>query len=113
MRKKITAGMSLIDVMVLMSEGNPGAVTVLAQIMEKQGTAGYLTLLFMDDMNLRGSRIWLAYKDHCGENIDTLIQAVKVRDLDMVATVNKARGTELPDDERAVPYGASYDKGPR
>lgn len=79
--------------MMKMSEGNPGALTVLMQIVEKDPNLGLLQILNLDDMNVRGTQIWIGYKDHCGENIDLFIEKMKARDADMVATINR----ECPD----------------
>jgi hypothetical protein len=79
--------------MMKMSEGNPGALTVLMQIVDRDPALGMLQILNLDDMNMRGCQIWVGYKDHCGEDIDRFIEAMKSRDPQMVEVVNR----ECPD----------------
>lgn len=103
-REKITGSDNLQSIMVKMSEGNPGALSVLVQMREKQGEMAFMEMLSLDDMNIRGSQIWLGYKDHCGEDIDKFLKCVKDRDDEMVKTIN-----EYPDGkELAVHGGASF-----
>jgi len=61
-----------IDVILKLSEGNPGAVTVCMEVLKK-GTeidpdafgGGLMQLLGFDTLGLYGSRIWMLYKDVC------------------------------------------------
>ena len=89
MRKKIELSMKTIDVLMIMSESNPGAISVMSQILEKEPVKGIYILLSLDDMNIRGSQIWIGYKDHCKENIETFIKKIDDRDSEMVTTINK------------------------
>lgn len=56
------------------SQGNPGAVNVCARILQTPSPHAELALLACQDHGLRGSRLWVAYKDLCGEDIERLIQ---------------------------------------
>ena len=51
-----------------MAEGNPGAISVLYDLMPKEHAV--ICLLHLDDMNIRGSKIWIGYKDFCNSDID-------------------------------------------
>lgn len=64
---KITEDMNMMDMMMVMSEGNPGALTVLMQMM--QDFNGILNILLLDSLNIRGSKIWGLYSDCCGKNV--------------------------------------------
>ncbi len=86
----------------LMSEGNPGAITVLGNIMSNDPISGFNTLLHLDDMNIRGSQIWVAFKDYCKKDLSMLVEAVFKRDPKMVSKVN-----EFPYDWLATTGGAS------
>jgi hypothetical protein len=62
--------------MIKLSEGNPGAITVLTQlyktgpIIDPDAILGGLAhLLSLDTLNIYGSRIWMLYKDVCKEDI--------------------------------------------
>lgn len=110
-RTNIDPFKSLQDAIFTMSEGNPGAITVLGWCLKEEGQMNFMmgTLLDLDDMNIRGSQIWIAFKDYCGENLDSFIELVKKRDPNMVDMVNQASlkgwtGTQ----SKAVTSGASY-----
>ncbi len=109
-RRRIEAGMGLMDMITTMSEGNPGAVSVLAQISNKDPVmGGFMELLSLDDMNIRGTQIWVAYKDFAKEDIDIFLEAVKKRDSKMVDEVNK-QGQMGNHDHVAVTSGASFNR---
>lgn len=65
--EKITSDMSMMDMMMVMSEGNPGAITVLMQMM--QDPRSILDILLLDSLDIRGSKIWMLYSDSCGKNV--------------------------------------------
>lgn len=64
--EKITGDMSIMDVMMVMSEGNPGALTVLMQMI--QNSRGFTDILLLDTLDIRGSKVWMLYSDSCGKN---------------------------------------------
>ena len=65
MRTPINLSDSTLDMIVAMSEGNPGALTVLMGMLESDNPAATMMILHLDDMNIRGTQIWVGYKDHC------------------------------------------------
>jgi len=73
---RITLTDSIMSAVIKMSDGNPGAVTVLTQILN-QGAAidpddafGALgALLSLDTEDIYGSRIWMLYKDVANHNL--------------------------------------------
>lgn len=87
-RPQIELNMSYMDLMILMSEGNPGALTVLAE-MFKRGDNGIMAMLHLDDMNIRGSQVWVGYKDHCGHDLDKFLECIRERSPEMVQTINQ------------------------
>lgn len=95
------------DTLLAMAEGNPGAGTVLGEMMNGEDPAGLTLVLHLDDMNIRGTQIWIGYKNHCGSDLKVFLQAIKDRDPAMVATINEMaalQGTK----EKAVTRGASF-----
>lgn len=89
-REKVNGKNTIPEIAVQMSEGNPGAITVLGMLLRiGEPDPGWALMLTLDDMNMRGSQIWVAFKDHCGENIEKLAGLIKNRDQDMVNTVNE------------------------
>jgi hypothetical protein len=107
-RERITLNDSPFDMMIKMSEGNPGAITALAELAKNDpmGMNGVMLILHLDDMGMRGSQIWVAYKDHCKQDIAAFVKAIEDRDPAMVATVNASRG--VGDVPPAVTNGASF-----
>lgn len=102
-RKRPTIRMdgSPVDLMVDLSEGIIGAATVLRQMLQEYGAEALLYMMHLDDMNMRGSQIWLGYAHYCGSDLDKFVKAIKTRDLGMVAFVNKRNVQQLADAELA------------
>lgn len=71
-----------------MSIGNPGAIRVLSEIFAKEGSLAFLTVLDLDDMGMRGAKIWIGFNDYCKQDLDAFIKAVQSRDKEMLAMVN-------------------------
>lgn len=93
-RKEITLNTSTMDVAVIMAEGNPGALNVIIELL-KRGPDGIIYLLHLDDMNIRGSQIWIAFKYYCRHSVAELIECIVNRDekmIDKVNELNQAQG---------------------
>ena len=120
MREKIVLSEDVLDIMIKMSEGNSGAATVLAYLHGElallneppgpRGRTGLLVMLLnLDDMNIRGSQIWVGFKDHCNSDIAWFKRAILARDPDMVDTINAVCGGQ--GHEKAVVHGGSLGDG--
>lgn len=66
---------SPIEMMIKLAEGNPGAITVLANLFREEkdidpdaALAPFHTILALDDMGIYGSNIWILFKDVCGQS---------------------------------------------
>lgn len=106
MREKINLNDSFyVGVVVKISEGNPGALSVITKMINGD-PASMMNILSLDDMNLRGSQIWVAYKDYCGESIELFMDCVKSRDAQMIEAVN-ITSAKYGTRDKAVRYGAS------
>ncbi len=97
-REKIQLTDTPMDIITKMSEGNPGVVRVLCELFKQEH--GFMLLLDLDDMGIRGPMIWVAFKDHCKQDVAALAKSCRERDKSMIATVNRNGG-------QAVPHGAS------
>ena len=64
----ITSDMSMEDVIILMSERNPGAINVLMQMMNDTDITSFFNILYLDSAGIRGSKIWMLYSDCCNKN---------------------------------------------
>lgn len=87
-RKEITLNTSTMDVVVMMAEGNPGALNVIIELL-KRGPDGIVYLLHLDDMNIRGSQIWIGFKYYCGQSVNKLIECIVNRDQGMIDKINE------------------------
>lgn len=104
MREKINITNNGKEIAIAMSEGNPGGLRVIMQMLVRGGPQAMISVLDLDDMNIRGEQIWLGYKDHCGEDLDKFIELARRRDVGMVETINKYCSSA----EVAVTSGASF-----
>lgn len=71
---------SMLDVVKKMSGGNPGASTVCMDILEQGETidpdgamGGFGAILSLDSHGVYEHRIWMLYKDVCGEDLPTML----------------------------------------
>jgi hypothetical protein len=81
---------TFMDVMMKMSEGNPGAIYVMAQML-KYGRfidptpEPVLKIMHLDGMGIYGSQIWVLYKDICGESLVNLLALLRYRQLGFIS----------------------------
>jgi len=70
---KIGLNDSIMDVMVKMSDGNPGAITCLMDIMQKQdwygGADSFIMILSFDTLELYGSNLYILWSDCCDRDL--------------------------------------------
>lgn len=73
---KINLEMTLPDAVLAMGEGNPGALRVLAESAERNGEIDpdnafgpWGLLANLDNLGIYGEKIWILYKDLCGESV--------------------------------------------
>ena len=104
------------DVVMKMSEGNPGAMTVCMNILDggekidPDGALGGLgAILMLDTLGIYSSRIWMLYKDVCGENLSTMLAIERAWQFGFVDSVrlnhaidNRGRGIDIEDLVRQV-----------
>ena len=97
MSDKITSGRlsledSLSQIISKLSEGNPGAGTVLSHVLNYAGGidprdagGGFGPLLSLDTLGIYGSDIWLLYKDVCKENLTWFVGVLRAVQLGQVS----------------------------
>ena len=65
-RKALRLDMTIKDMILEMSEGNPGAINIMMSVAtSREGLDSMLFLMNLDDMNIRGSQIYIGFKDYC------------------------------------------------
>ena len=106
-RPKIELEDTMFDIIYKISEGLPDAIVGITKLMESD-EAGFMLLLGLDDMNIRGSQVWEAYKYLYNEDAKKFAEAVKNRDEKMVNFINEEMASV--GGEKAVTGGASFDR---
>ena len=91
MRSRIDLNCTTMDLLLVMAEGNPGACLALAK-MAKTEPRGLVAILHLDEMNIRGAQVWIAFKDHCEGDVNKLIDAAINHEQSLVDTVNACPG---------------------
>ena len=84
---------NMMDAMMILAEGNPGALTALMEIFKAVGTVdpdnalGPLGPLFsFDNLDIYGSNIWVLYKDVCGMDITKLLAVLRANQLGILSS---------------------------
>jgi hypothetical protein len=63
----IKSGMTNSELLMVMSEGNIGAVTALTMLVQQSPAHAYLNFVALDELGIRGSNLWIFCKHVCGE----------------------------------------------
>ena len=92
MTNVITLDDDVTTAIVKMAEGNPGAVQVLCEIVKRLGAEGFITLCHLDDMAIRGWKIWVGFKDYCKRDYDKFIELINQRDQVMQDFIHSHQG---------------------
>jgi len=88
----LSGGETLFEASIKMAKGNPGALNVIAQLSAHPDGASII--LCLDKMGITGSRIWVLYKDLCGQDIRKMIEMLEKRPPKFVAFVNEEINNE-------------------
>lgn len=92
MPERIRLEMSMLDVIITMSEGNPGAVAACAELMkygakiDPESFAGGLgSLMHLDTLGIYGSRIYMLWNDVCGRDVGKMIACLRAYQLGQIS----------------------------
>ncbi|MFC4440095.1 MULTISPECIES: hypothetical protein [Natrialbaceae] len=77
------------DRFVALSEGNPGAATVLGAIVKQRPGEVEQVIETLEELNMGGPRIWLGYKDYCEQDLNQFVECVLEGDDEMFELVNE------------------------
>jgi len=80
---------STLEAVVKMAQGNPGAINVLMQLLKDESINGALAIYWMDELKIRGWRIWFAFKDCCNQDLYKLYNSLLNQDKDMIQKINE------------------------
>ena len=75
-KTRITANMSMEEMLITMSEGNPGALTCMMQMMNSDPMA-LLDILLFDSMGIYGSKIYMVWNDCCGRDMKKFKETIQ------------------------------------
>lgn len=119
MRKKITENMSIIDIVLVMSEGNPGAMQIVIEMLNDP--RGLLDILLCDSLDIRGSKLYGLKNDCCKKNNDKFNRTLMMlrcgifSDEEIQSNLNLPYSIPFIDDDIEIegipPYGKDF--GPR
>lgn len=89
---KIKLSDTMMDILMKLSEGNPGAVTVLVNLakegdqIDPDAFSGHLgVMLDLDTLGIYGSGIWVVYKDICRCSMKHFIAIFRARQLGLLS----------------------------
>lgn len=89
---RITLDDSVQEIIIKMSGGNPGALSVLVNVFKHNASIdpddlfeGLGPILSLDTFNIYDSDIWRLYKGVCGENLERMLMLVRACQLGYLA----------------------------
>lgn len=89
--------MSIVDCIVALAGGNPGAVTAISECMKNESKidpdsslAPYGVLFQLDTLDIYGSKIWMLYKDVCKQDVKSMIGVLRANQLGIL-TANQIK----------------------
>jgi len=96
---RLKLDMNINDALFAMSEGNPGAINVLMDSVKRNQEIDPLNamgpwglVVNLDTIEVYGSRIWILYKDLCGQDLPLTTALVRAVQLGIISreTLDKA-----------------------
>ncbi len=99
--ERITLNDNFLDVILKLSEGNPGAVRVLSEVIEvgseidPMNALGPLgPMLSLDSYGIYGSKIWLLYEYVCKQDIVLFIGVLRAAQLGLISDGEVSRAID-------------------
>lgn len=100
---KLSSEDNTMDVIMKMSEGNPGATTCLVEILRKDdwtfGADSITMVLSLDTLELYGSKLYMLWNDCCKRDLKTLELVLRNYQMGLLSkeeihrNLNRGRGT--------------------
>ena len=76
-KNRITADMTVQDMLLTMCEGNPGALTCMMELLFAGSDTGLLDILLFDSMGIYGSKIYMVWNDCCGRDMEKFKKTIQ------------------------------------
>jgi hypothetical protein len=98
-----------------MSEGSPGAVTVLVELMKSEPAidpesdlGGIGSIMAMDDLGIYGSHIWILFKDVCKSNVGNVVTLFRATRLGLIDSQKVVEASRERVEDKAEPFDFDY-----
>lgn len=99
---KIKEEMTVKDVLVEMSEGNPGALTFLMEEINLQDEKRFIAdIIFFDTYEIYGSKLYMFWNDACGRDLNKVKETIL---LIVSKNITKEKVHENLNRGRALPF---------
>lgn len=106
---RLSLGMNVLDGLMTMAGGNPGAMRVLSELIflgkeidPDSAFGAFGTIMGLDTCEIYEERIWMLFKDVCGEDISQFVAVIRAWQLGHIsrealntAIDNRGEGLEL------------------
>ena len=86
---RINLNESVKEALIVMAEGNPGALTVMMSLIKDNVMSGFIDICRLDDLEIYGSGIWIGYEDFCGMDIQKFKEAIREKDPEMLSLIRQ------------------------
>jgi len=101
MSERVTLSMTIKEVLIVMGGGNPGALTVCMDILKRgveidpqNAMGGLSAILSMDTLGIYEHRIWMLYKNVCGESLEKMLGLLRANQLGYISPEILNRGID-------------------
>ena len=74
---RITASMSVQDMLITMCDGNHGAFTCMIGMIQDDPMTGMLDILLFDTLGIYGSKIYMVWNDCCGRDMEKFKETLR------------------------------------
>ncbi len=81
-KHRIKLDMSTHEVALVMSKGNAGALTVLIKMFNLDK---FMEVLRLDEKNIYEDRIWILYKDVCGQDVQKMVDLLHSNQMGLIS----------------------------
>ena len=75
-KTRLTSEMSIKEAIIEMSEGNPGALTCMMEMIDSNPMA-LLDILYFDSLGIYGSKIYMLWNDCCDRDMNKLNETLR------------------------------------
>lgn len=101
MTDRIDLNMNLMDAIIAIADGNPGAISAMVGLVKDvervdpdNALGPFGPLLLLDSFRIYGSSIWLLYKDICGQDLTRMLGLLRAVQLGIATRSELSKGIE-------------------